>query len=606
MTTLICDIETDDLLLGMTRIWTIAIMDQEGTVQGYADQPGHKPLADGLKRLKSASRIIGHNFIGFDMFAINKLYPGTVRLEQVTDTLILSRLENPERDRGHSLGSWGERLGFSKGSHDDWTQFSSEMFDYCLQDVRVTAKVHACLETLLAKDAINWQPSIDLEHRVAFILTLQYLHGFRLDVGECLKLETTLRLELEALTESMQSIFPAILVPVKGDWNWTSRTWEGVVQTMPKVGNKTRGTEKDVPYCKIELETFNPGSRDQIARRLSMTSDWSPTKCTANGTPMIDETVLNDINTPEAQALNRSFRLTKMLGQVVDGKNGWLKLERNGRIHGSVNGIGARTNRMSHFAPNMAQVDKAMREVWLPDVGEKLVGCDAEGLELRMLAHYLFKKDGGVYGSAVVDGKKDDGTDVHTLNQKIAGLPNRDAAKTLIYAMLYGGGDIKLGSILFPDASDNKKRAAGKRMRSRMLAGVTGFEWLVDACKKQHDTKGWLPGLDGRRLWSNSQHSALNTLLQGAGAIVMKKALVIFHFELAPKEGLVDTTNWTPQGFGYCANVHDEVQFSCHPANADRVGRLFADAIRLAGEQLGMKCPLAGKPDVGNTWHDTH
>ena len=384
---MLLDVETDGLLLDMTKIWTMAVMDQAGTVEGYADQPGKgPPLSEGLARVRAATRLIGHNFIGFDMFAINKLYPGTVKLEQVLDTLILSRLENPERDGGHSLSSWGDRLGFAKGSHSDWTQFSPEMFDYCLQDVRVTAKVYDELKVLMAVDNINWKPAIDLEHRVAFILGLQYLHGFRLDVDACFELETNLRKESEALVEEIQEVFKPIMVPVKGDWNWATRAWENVVQTMPKVGNKTRGTEKDAPYVKIELETFNPGSRDQIARRLSMTSEWVPTKCTANGTPMIDETVLTELATPEAVILNRSFRLTKMLGQVVDGKNGWLKLQRDGRIHGSVNGIGARTNRMSHFAPNMAQCDAEMRHVWLANKGEVLVDCDASGLELRMLA----------------------------------------------------------------------------------------------------------------------------------------------------------------------------------------------------------------------------
>ena len=607
MTTIYADVETDGLLLDMTTIWCLAIADEHGQLDGYADQPGYKPLREGIARLRAADRIIGHNFMGFDLWAINKVYPGTVRMEQITDTLILSRLENPEREAGHSLASWGERMGFAKGHHEDWTKFSPEMFDYCLQDVRVTAKTFRALDALMRQSGVNWEQSIDLEHKVAFILGLQYLHGFRLDVNACFELETKLRIESEALTDGMQSVFPPIMVPLKGDWNWDTRTWDNVLFVEPKVSNKTRGTEKGVPYTKIELETFNPGSREQIARRLSMTSSWKPTKCTANGTPMIDEKVLDEIGTTEAKTLNRSFRLTKMLGQIADGKNGWLKLVTPaGRIHGSVNGIGCRTNRMSHFAPNMAQVDKEMRTVWLPDEGHVLVGVDGAGLELRMLAHYLFPWDLAAYGKMVVHGKKEDGTEIHSVNQRLAGLAKRDDAKTLIYAMFYGGGDIKLGSIVKPDGTDNQKRLAGAKLRRKIMSGTPGFEKLVDGCKMRHDTRGFLIGLDGRRLMSNSQHSALNTLLQGAGAIVMKMALVLFHFELAPKEGLVDETTWLPRGFGYCANVHDEVQFSVAPKLAPTVGALFADAIRLAGERLNMKCPLAGTLETGSNWHDTH
>src|SRR3989304_6310005 len=128
MTTIYADVETDGLLLEMTTVWTIAIADEAGNVIGYADQPGYIPLPQAIPRLKAADKIIGHNFMGYDLWAINKIYPGTIRMEQIIDTLIFSRLENPERMGGHSLAAWGVHLGFSKGHHDDWTRFSPEMF----------------------------------------------------------------------------------------------------------------------------------------------------------------------------------------------------------------------------------------------------------------------------------------------------------------------------------------------------------------------------------------------------------------------------------------------------------------------------------------------
>jgi DNA polymerase-1 len=249
--------------------------------------------------------------------------------------------------------------------------------------------------------------------------------------------------------------------------------------------------------------------------------------------------------------------------------------------------------------------------------GLVLVGCDAEGIELRMLAHYMAKWDGGAYAETVANGRKEDGTDVHTVNRKAIGLRLRDSAKTFCYALIYGAGDFKLGTIVYDDFDDEKKarfdaayRSKGQRQRafvklgksrrSALMTNLPALGQLVEAVKAQAAKKGYLRGLDGRLLHVRAAHSALNTLLQSGGAVVMKKALVLLD------EALDLSIRSTGAIVEFVANVHDEWQMETTPEVADDVGKLAADAIVRAGVHFGLRCPLAGSYGVGKTWADTH
>lgn len=253
------------------------------------------------------------------------------------------------------------------------------------------------------------------------------------------------------IEKNLKDIFPPVIIPEKGTWDWKLRLWSQVEVTTPKVSNKSRGVTTGVPYTKVTVQPFNPGSRPQCTYRISKAhSDWQPLKLTPTNIPQINESTLKNLIYPEAAALNRYLRISKQLGQVSEGANAWMKLEKGGRIHGRVNQCGTRTHRMSHFSPNVAQVDKKdlrMREVWTANEGDKLVGCDAEGLELRGLANRLFFWDKGAYAKAVIYGDKADGTDAHSRTMKAAGMPDRDSSKTLIYALLYGSGNPNIGQI---------------------------------------------------------------------------------------------------------------------------------------------------------------
>ena len=299
-------------------------------------------------------------------------------------------------------------------------------------------------------------------------------------------------------------------------------------------------------------------------------------------------------NKTELKEVATLIRDYLMLQKRVAQIESWIKATgEDGRVHGKVITNGAVTGRMTHSSPNMAQIPNAgsiygpeCRECWTVEDGNVLVGCDASGLELRMLAHYM--KDEG-YVRTVTEGSSKDGTDVHTVNQRAAGLSTRDNAKTFIYAFLYGAGDGKIGSIVGGTAKD------GARLKAKFLSQTPALAQLLGRVGKQA-AKGWVPGLDGRRIWVRSEHAALNSLLQGAGAVVMKKALVLF-------DDKVTANKWQIK---YVANVHDEAQIECPKDIAEDVGKAFRQSIIEAGEYFKLRCPLDGEYKIGRNWRETH
>jgi DNA polymerase I-like protein with 3'-5' exonuclease and polymerase domains len=508
------------------------------------------------KVLNDAHKIIGHNLIGFDVGILDRVWNVHISRDTVVDTLYLSRLYNPSQDGGHSLRNWGTILGGT--GKLDFTDYdgglSDEMIEYCIADVELTEQVHKWLELQLHKEGFS-QQSIDLEHRVGWLVTEQERNGFKLDCNNAEKLMMDLMFEMNNIEASLQDIFPPIV--------------------------EERWSEKTGKQLKDKVTVFNPGSRKQIAERLQGLGVKFDKK-TEKGNIIVDEKVLEGIDRPEAKAVARYMMLQKRVAQI----DSWLKsVKDDGRVHGRVITNGAVTGRMTHQSPNMAQVPAVSapfgpecRRCWTVEEGNVLVGIDASGLELRMLAHYMDDED---YTNEILNG------DIHTANQRAAGLASRPLAKTFIYAFLYGAGDAKIGAIVGGNSG------IGRRLKERFLHNTPALEELRGRIDRQAQS-GVLDGLDGRKLRVRSQHAALNTLLQGAGACVMKQALV--H--------LADKLRNIPHKF--VANVHDEWQIETPAHYADTVGRIGVRSIRIAGETLGLQCPLDGEYRVGNNWAETH
>lgn len=516
--------------------------------------------ASGLQKyLEVCDLIIMHNGINFDAPVLRKNWNVMMKLNQVYDTLAASRLLNPSLEDGHSLDAWGKRLGFPKGEFSDWDAgYSAEMEEYCIQDTLVTKELYKYLVNELNKQNFS-QRSIDLEHNVQAIITKQEENGFKLDEVKSLQLLSLLKAKLDAIQIEMASIFP--------DKVTTGR--------VHKLSGKPL---KDI------VEPFNPGSRKQIAERL-IEKGWKPKKHTEKGSVIVDEAVLETLDYPEAKTLAEYMMLQKRIAQIES----WLDaIGPDGRVHGRVITCGAVTGRMTHMSPNMAQVPNSgspygmdCRELWTVEKGNSLVGIDASGLELRMLAHYMNDDE---YTNEVVSG------DIHTANQKAAGLETRNQAKTFIYAFCYGAGASKIGTIIGSSAKE------GQKLIDSFLRNTPKLKALREKVSRIYSTKGKLPGLDGRQLLVRSEHSALNTLLQGAGAIVMKQALVLLDRKL----------KLSKIPYKFVANVHDEWQIEVLGEFAEQVGKSGVESIEEAGRVLEMRCPLTGEFKVGNNWKETH
>ena len=606
---LIFDVETDGFLDTLTKIHSLVIDDIDtGETPSYADQAGYRPIEEGVRRLMAADLIIGHNIIKFDIPAIQKVYPWfEVDERKVFDTLVATRVmwadvkENdfkraqspkhqfPKKLIGaYSLKAWGYRMGTLKGTYleeNDFETWTPELQTYCERDVEVTYALW--LRIKKERQDWDWEQCLELEHRFAHILWKQEQHGFSFDVKAAQALYVALAGEREELRQELMTLFDPWYVP-KGSF-------------VPKRDNKTIGYTADVELTKVELRYFDPGSRQKIGDRLQKVRGWKPTEFTKNGQAKIDDEILGSLKYPEAKQLARYFLLEKRIGQISEGREAWLKHERNGRIHGSVNPNGTPTGRCTHANPNVAQVPaakkpygKECRACFRATPGLALVGADAEGLELRALAAFMSYWDKGAYAKTVVEGKKEDGTDAHTVNQRAAGLPTRDDAKTFIYALIYGAGNGKLGSIV------GKGPKRGGELRRKFLNGLPALEKLTDMVQERVKDPGYLIGLDNRKLHVRSEHSALNTLLQSCGALVMKKATVLLYDDLISR-GYEFGRDWA-----LVAHIHDEVQIECRKEIADEIGQAACDAIRRAGEFFKLRCPLAGSYDVGETWADTH
>ena len=503
--------------------------------------------------LMDASVLVGHNLIGFDLPVLANVW-GWVSDCQIIDTLVLSRLASPSREGGHSLKHLALRAGLEQKQDFNVADFdgplTQEMIDYCLQDTRANVDVFNMLRRELKGFS---ETSIHLEHRVAEETRTQEANGFRLDSPRACRLHTEHTQRMEEIERELQEVFPPII--------------------------EERYSEKTGKRLKDKVTIFNPGSRQQVAERLEAKGAVWKSR-TETGKAKVDETTLAELGIPEADLVLEYLTLGKRVGML----RSWLdSVAEDGRIHGRVNTCGAVTGRMTHSKPNLAQIpsDPLYRECFTVEDGNKLVGCDASGLELRMLAHYMQDPE---YTDLILNG------DIHSHNQQLAGLPSRNDAKTFIYALLYGAGDAKIGTIIGGGAK------AGRALRHKFMSGLPAYGRLVEKIGTIVSKRGTLPGLDGRRLHVRSEHSALNTLLQSAGAIVMKQALVLATDELK-KSGIPYTL---------VAQVHDEVQVEADPAYAERVGQVFRQAIIDAGSSFEMRCPLDGEFMIGDSWKDTH
>ena len=572
---IVFDIEADGLR--PNNVWCIVAKELNGKIHTFDNTQIH----EGIKFLQQADTLIGHNIIGYDIPVLEKLYDVKFNCN-VEDTLVMSRLFNPVRENGHALKAWGWRVGMLKQEQpEDFDSYTPEMLEYCIQDVKLNEAVY---KFLIKEGNLFSQKSIDLEHQVANIIKDQEKTGFFFNTQKAMELLAELKTKQLEVEDEVHNTFTPKLVDdklvtpyVKKDGELSKR---GLTDEEYDNCIKTQNVE---PFMRQKLVDFNLGSRKQIGEYL-IDFGWKPVKFTPTGQPIVDEGTLKKIEHIREAKLIADFLLyQKRIAQVTS----WIDELKDDRVHGSVIPNGTITGRMTHRNPNMAQVPNAgspygkeCRSCWTVPQGYKLVGIDASSLELRMLAHYMDDPD---YIEEVING------DIHTTNQNLAGLKTRDQAKTFIYALVYGAGDAKIGSV----AGGGIKK--GKELKQTFFKNLPSLRSLKDKVQKASE-RGFLKGLDGRKIYVRSQHAALNTLLQGGGAIVMKKAMCFL-------EALIKLNDINAK---FVANIHDEWQIEVPETQAEFVGELGVKAIEQASEYFNMRCPLTGEYKVGDNWYETH
>ncbi len=598
---LIVDIETNGLLDELTCIHCIVAKDVDsGEVHSYRPDE----IREGIKLLESADELIAHNGIKFDIPAIKKLHP-QFKAPQVTDTLVCTRLiwsnikdDDAERLKNEpdfprkmfgsqSLKAWGYRLGNLKGDYGDqdaaWDVFTEDMLTYCVQDVEVTASLYA----KIVEQNYSAQ-AMELEHQVAWIMAKQERNGFVFDEQKAQELYIDLAEKRDEIKKGLDGLFKPWIVA------------EGIKTPLRTVNYKdpTRAsTVAGCEYTAIKIMEFNPSSRQHIADRLTKVRGWKPKVFTKNNQPKIDETTLSGLKFPEAKVMAEYFMIQKRLAQLSEGKQGWMRAVKDGKIHGSVNTNGAVTGRATHAYPNIAQVPslsapygQECRELFAVPKGWKLMGADASGLELRCLGHFMAAYDGGAYIKELLEG------DIHTTNQHAAGLPSRGEAKRFIYCYLYGGGDQLVGELV------GGGRREGKAIKDRFLKKTPALAKLRERVVDAAESRGFIYGLDRRRVHCRSPHSSLNALLQSSGGLICKQWLVQF---VKAMKAAGFKHGWDGD-FAMCAWVHDEIQVACREDVAEQIGNIAVSTIEEVTEIFNFKCPLTGEFNVGDNWAETH
>jgi len=589
---LVFDLETNGLLKQLSKIHCISIadLDAEDTKAKLVTTP--EDIQAVIKRLQKADEIIGHNIIGFDIPAIQKLHPSFKPSGKVTDTLVLSRLikadlfnddyKNQALPEGflkrlygsHALKAWGMRLKNLKGDYSDgWDTYSDEMGVYCLQDTDLTVDLyHYLMEENFSEQ------SIQLEHDLAQICLKIGNNGWTFDLVKAGELYAKLSQKRAELNKELGELF---------------EPWEIHTEFIPKVNNKKLGYVKGEPFTKVKVVEFNPNSRKHIHYCLVKKYNWQPTQFSPSGEPKLDESVLVKLPFPEAKKLAQAFMVQKRIAMLAEGRGAWLKLcDSDGKLRHTIVSGGCVSGRASHRSPNLGQVTSARlpygkecRDLFTVPPGWTLLGSDLSGLELRLLAHYLHHYDSGEYARLIME------EDIHSFNAKALGI-SRTQAKTWVYATLYGGGNKIIGEIVGGTAKD------GARLKKQYDQNVPAFKRLRDEVRSAAK-RGYLFGLDGRKLYIRSEHRALSQLLQSAGAIICKQWVYLVDREIQKQK-----LNNDVYMMGW---IHDEIQIACRTKGiGETVGKITKEMGILAGDSFKIKIRTESEYQLGRTWCDTH
>ena len=640
MKTVVADIETESLT--PEKVWC-AVAKEVGT-QGYQVWDINTGYSSFPEYAKGVDRWVFHNGISFDAPVINDLIADCIPHEKIVDTFVVSRLVNYSNFNGHGLDEIGITLGQPKTVFNDFSEYTPTMLQYCKDDVDLGTKIYKKYEKYINDP--SWTKSMEVEHKTAQLCKEMHDNGFKFDMDLAMKLLPQIKERLYELEANMKDAWPDALVEVNRVKYRTKDNGELYATVTNSMDNypKTEidySDELNPELVCYDWRSFNPGSSKDRVEKL-WEAGWDPTekskghyKFTLKGevgekwgkTKLTQETydekkeyfkfygwTVSDENlaTLPATAPQGARDLAEWL--CLNGRLKALEerircCDSDGRIRANFWHIGAWTHRKAHSSPNLANIsspfhgevvtavdfvknkyDADFRRMFTVDEGHYLVGTDAESIQLRVLAHYLKNDE---YIEAIVNGKKENETDIHNVNKRALGLSHltRDDSKTFIYAFLLGAGTAKVARIL----RCNTKTAKGAV--DSFISNTKGLHELRQGMIKRDAARGWFEGLDGRKVINPSEYLMLAGYLQNGESVIMKSAAILWN-QWAKEEGL---------GYKFVNDVHDEWQVEAFThEDAVRIGELQCKALEVAGRDLGCRCPMAGETKIGFNWYDTH
>jgi len=642
------DTESNGFVENATTLWTFCAKDlRTGKRFSFGGPEGCYPYREDIQSILSNSDvIICHNEIKHDLPLMAKLGIADRKhwgKAKIIDTFVMSSLLNPDRPApagcrsGHSLEAYAILSGgeLDKVQQETWDTYDPNMMKRCESDVDITEYAYRYLCSEIAEDKWDWKQPFDLETKVAFIIAKQERDGWQFDTEKALELVKWIDNEVEVIDKKLVPMLPPVVIPEEKARKFPTKKFtkagEPTSQALKYWADEVEGFDEEQIKAFLRsdatnepkqfIKPRNPGSQEQMKEYL-LTVGWEPTQWTEKGSPKLTEDSLDSIQGEAGTLFARRAILTARRGLLLntkDDEKGLInKVRPDGRIAALANPCATPTGRMRH--KNVVNIPAARSDlgpeirslfctkkvpgtpIWtferhgeiitVDDGSYAQVGCDAAGLELRNLASRMNDKD---YIEKVVNGKKEDGTDVHTFTLKLLSdyIDTRDDAKNILYAFMYGAGDEKLGKMCARGHKDFAKR--GKEVREAFLRNIPALDDLVSRVKKV-SKRGFLKGLDGRKIWVRSEHAALNSLLQCDGAVVMKVALVELY-----KAAMSDRLD-----FKFVGNIHDEIQAEVYPLHAKQFAQSACNSIADAGKILGMACPLAGEAQIGLNWADCH
>ena len=617
---LVFDIETDNLYFACKHLWIVAVRDLD-TGEKKQWLPGDNGW---MYYLDNAKLIIGHNVIDFDLPALEKLtgykLPKSVK---VHDTLLLSLILNYNREGGHKLSAWGERLGYPKLPYEDFSRFTPEMLTYCIRDVDLTMKVYNILMEEFDKVYEN-NPQIAtylrVEHAVSKWCAAAKVHGWPFDVESAKTLLVELEKEVLKTQELLQPLLGKKIVAVdkkngevetkypkwqkNGGYQQHTANWFGI----PWESGQDEDRLVEGPYSRIEIKDLDIDSVADVKTFL-FRNKWQPTEWNTKFNP--------DTNKKE----RTSPKITEDSLEVMQGNGkiycdfltnksrrdilkGWLSnVDEHGLLHGECFTIGTPSMRTRHsIIVNVPSVDsvygKEMRQLFTCLHGWAIVGADSAGNQARGLAHYLQSPE---YVDLLLNG------DIHQYNADVLTSVLKDLgyehivlrphAKRILYAFLFGASGDKLISYTMPGAP----AGLGNKLKNGFTKAVPGFKDLIDRLEniygktKQYACGGYIPGIAGNRIYCDSFHKLLVYLLQACEKATCGAA-VMLTMERLEAAGIP----YIPLIF-----MHDEFQVMVPYEFVTKAMEISKQAFKDGPKLFGIEI-MDGEAKQGKNWYETH